>query len=286
MMAKRILERAYDTVLRLQQAEGIEGGTLVKIAIKTPWNVVLGTNHQAGMAFNFTGEHAVGALSHTDDMIPELQAFVGRPLTDLVERFLHADDSQRRAICLAAMNALSHPLLSPERIVRAGFRCQNATMQPLSAPSDIVAVVGYGGAVRQYLGKCRELHVTDLRPRRTFQTTIIGTQVETGPKTLFFHPAEENRQVLSNADVVLITGSTLVNGTYDEVVAYARKARVRAVYGPSAQLPPEFFFENGLTHVLSTVIRDVDRFEYDMVNDVDMEGAIRAHQGMLDISRG
>ena len=37
--------------------------------------------------------------------------------------------------------------------------------------------------------------------------------------------------------------------------------------------------------MLSTVIRDVDRFEYDMVNDVDMEAAIRTHQGMLDISR-
>ena len=85
--------------------------------------------------------------------------------------------------------------------------------------------------------------------------------------------------------MVLITGSTLVNGTYDEVAAYARNARVRAVYGPSAQLPPEFFFENGLTHVLSTVIRDVERFEYDMVNDVDIDGAIRTHQGMLDISR-
>jgi hypothetical protein len=33
------------------------------------------------------------------------------------------------------------------------------------------------------------------------------------------------------------------------------------------------------------VIRNVERFEYDMVNDIDMEGAIRAHQGMLDITR-
>jgi len=77
----------------------------------------------------------------------------------------------------------------------------------------------------------------------------------------------------------------LVNGTYDEVVRCAGKARVRAVCRPSAQLPPESFVENGLTHVLSTLIRDVDQFECDMVNGADMEGAIRELQGMLDISR-
>jgi uncharacterized protein (DUF4213/DUF364 family) len=104
-----------------------------------------------------------------------------------------------------------------------------------------------------------------------------------GPKAVTFHPAAENPAVLGAADVVFITGSTLVNGTFDEVTGWAKGARVRAIYGPSAQLPPEFFFEHGLTHVLSTVIRDVRRFEDDMVNDLDMEAALRAHQGMMDV---
>jgi uncharacterized protein len=285
MTLKPVLDRAYDTVRRLHRAEGIEAGTLLKIAIKVPWNVVLASGDQAGMAFNFTGEHAVGAPTHIDDLIPELPALVGRPLTELVERFLGAEDLQRRAVCLAALNALSHPLLSTERLTRAGLHFRDGNLQALVSPADVVAVVGYGGVVRQYLGKCRELHVTDLRPRGSFQTTVVGAQIETGPKSVFFHPAEENREVLEKADVVLITGSTLVNGSFDELAGWAARARVRAIYGPSAQLPPEFFFENGLTHVLSTVIRDVERFAYDMVNDVDMEAALRAHQSMLDVFR-
>jgi uncharacterized protein (DUF4213/DUF364 family) len=280
-----VLERAYHTVTALRETCGAAPGRLAKVAIKRPWNVVLGTGGPAGLAFNFAGKHAVAAGPEPDDLVPEISAMIDRPLGDLVERYLGSADMQRRAVCLAAINALARPLLEADRLERAGLTwTAGSRLRDLVEPGDRVAVVGYGGVIRELMGRCRELHVTDMRPREQFQTLVIGREVERGPKAVVFHPAEENAEVLGAADAVFITGSTLVNGTFDQVAGWAGGARVRAIYGPSAQLPPEFFFASGLTHVLSTVIRDVARFEDDMLNDLDREAALRAHQDMIDIT--
>jgi uncharacterized protein (DUF4213/DUF364 family) len=280
------LQRAYAQVCALRRTEGVADSALLKVAIKNHWNAVLGTGAHAGLAFNYTNDSLPGPASGSDALVPELRRCVGRPLNELVETYLNADDLPRQAVCLAALNALAHPLLTRERIERAGFHWRDGGHFPeLVKPTDNVAVVGYGGLIRGLTRKCRELHVTDLRPRESFATVVVGEQVETGPTSVIIHPAAENRQVLAAADVVFITGATLVNGTFSELAGWAAGARVRAIYGPSAQLPPEFFFDHGLTHVLSRVIRDVAQFEDDMLNDLDMEVAARKHQGMVDIWR-
>jgi uncharacterized protein (DUF4213/DUF364 family) len=284
-MTNDVLERAYECVRALYREEHLTAGLLRKIAIKAQWNVVLATEGQAGMALNFTGLHSVGDLQQSDDMPAEIGALVGRPLTALVEAYLHREDVHRRAICLAALNALSQPLFAKDRLDRAGFSCRAGDLAGLVRPTDVVTVVGYGGLVRQFLGRCRELHVTELRPSHVFETTVIGEHIEIGPRDVVVHPAEDNEPLMARSDVVLITGSTLVNGTFDELVPYAAKARVRAIYGPSAQLPPEFFFTHGLNLVRAMTIGPLEKFEYDMINDLDMEVALRCNQSMWEITR-
>ena len=83
---------------------------------------------------------------------------------------------------------------------------------------------------------------------------------EHGPAGITVHPAEENREVLKDADVAIITASTLVNGTFEEVAGYAKHARIRALYGSSAQLIPDVLFENGINIVMSVAISDPARF--------------------------
>jgi uncharacterized protein len=286
-MGSITLRRAYDTVMALRRQEGSGDSALLKVAIKNHWNAVLGTGGHAGLAFNYTESNGTGLAPLPDGLVPELHRLVDGPLEALVEACLDAGDLARQAICLAAINALGHPLLARVRVERAGFRWRDGGhFVELVEPTDYVAVIGYGGLVRGLMKRCRELHVTDLRPRACFETLVIGQAVETGPATVVIHPAAENRDVLSAADVVFITGATLVNDSFPELASWASRARVRAIYGPSAQLPPEFFFEHGLTHVLSRVIRDIPQFEDDMLNDLDMEVAARKHQGMMDISRG
>jgi hypothetical protein len=45
-------------------------------------------------------------------------------------------------------------------------------------------------------------------------------------------------------------------------------------------------FEQGVGFVLSHRIRDPERFRYDMVNDIDMETALKTHQQLQVIRKG
>lgn len=107
---------------------------------------------------------------------------------------------------------------------------------------------------------------------------MSGMGVPMERDTVVIHSAEENEEVLSNADVVIITGSTLVNGTFEEVIRYAENARVRAIYGSSAQLFPDVLFDNGVNVVLSVAISDPDQFALDVANALNLETALRRHQ--------
>jgi uncharacterized protein (DUF4213/DUF364 family) len=109
--------------------------------------------------------------------------------------------------------------------------------------------------------------------------------VDYGPKVLSIHSERENEFFLSRSDVVILTGSSLVNGTFAELLAYSRRARSVGLYGPSVGIIPDVLFEQGVDFVLSHRIRDPERFRYDMVNDIDMETALKTSQQLQVIRK-
>ena len=139
----------------------------------------------------------------------------------------------------------------------------------------MVVIIGYGGLVKDYLGRCRELHMTDMRPAESLKTVVVGDVVEYGPMEATVHSAKDNEVVLSQADVASITGSTLVTGTFNEVVGYASKARIR-FFGHSAQLF-RYPLKSGINAVISVAISDPRVLIY-MVNEMDIEPTSKRHQ--------
>ena len=69
---------------------------------------------------------------------------------------------------------------------------------------------------------------------------------------------ERSRRVLNAAEIVFITGLTLVNGTFPEVVRRTPNARHRILVGPTVPLSP-LLFRYGVDLVGSTIILDVSR---------------------------
>lgn len=69
-------------------------------------------------------------------------------------------------------------------------------------------------------------------------------------------PPSEAESHLKKADVVVITGSTLVNKTIDEFLELDLKARVVAVAGPTASILPDVLFDRGATAVMGVTITD------------------------------
>ena len=62
-MDKNIRVETLERLKMLYGREGLEPGTLIKIAVKPQWNAIVGTHEQFGIAINFMGIHAV-RISH------------------------------------------------------------------------------------------------------------------------------------------------------------------------------------------------------------------------------
>lgn len=74
----------------------------------------------------------------------------------------------------------------------------------------------------------------------------------------YFVPASEFRNILPSSDAVIITGSSLVNNTIDELLNHVRKGTELVVTGPSSSLIPDFLFSRGVTKIGSVRITDPD----------------------------
>jgi uncharacterized protein (DUF4213/DUF364 family) len=290
---KNILELTLEHLQTLFKNNPTQPGMLTRLAIKPHWNAILGSNNECGMASNFTGISDY-QIDHSKNR--RFLGLVGKPLFEIAEWGIHSADLIDRSIGIAAISALSQQFLSPTAVRNRGFlaRCwipgdklvrQYPTLSRLVTKNDIVTIVGYGNEVRGLRGKCRELHVIDLLPHEAFDTVIIDTGITYGPRDIVVHSAKDNEKVLKGSDIVIITASTLVNGTYEGMVKYTEKARLVGLYGPDASIIPDAFFEQGIDFIASFRVADPARFSENMINDHDMEFALSTRQNQCIFMR-
>jgi uncharacterized protein (DUF4213/DUF364 family) len=88
--------------------------------------------------------------------------------------------------------------------------------------------------------------------------------IEQDPQTLrgdemgHFIPADESRETIAAADVLIITGVTLVNHTLEPILAAARADAEIAVIGPTASLLPDALFARGVRVVGGVRVKKPD----------------------------
>lgn len=276
---EKILKNTLDILDNLYQESKIERPRVKKIFLKSEWNVIQGTNNLFGMVINFTGIHSIYGEQKLRDRAEALKGLVGKEIFDVALDLISSDNIQERSFAVGSISCLSQPFLSSTQIKKRGF-IECGDIMSMINPEDIIAIVGYGGFVRKLLGKCKEIHVTEMRPRERFESVIIGDKVDFGPKEICIHSEKENIKVLSNADIVMITASTLVNGTFDELIDYSKKARIRGLYGPSGSIIPDVLFKTGLNYLRVFEITNPEKFEYDSINDSSLEVALKENQSM------
>jgi uncharacterized protein (DUF4213/DUF364 family) len=166
----------------------------------------------------------------------------GRPALDLAKEAF-GNHGIRRAVGIAAMNALADTCWRrrphPETELRLGIDAFDATEM---RPGDRVVVVG------AFVPFLREL-------KRRRQPFLV---LEQDPATLkadelpFFRPAEQADSVVPEADVLLITGTTLINDTLEELLRLAKPAARVTMVGPTVSLLPDAFLRRG-ANILGTV---------------------------------
>lgn len=248
------LRDAYDEIGTLYGKEGLVPGRLEKIGYADKWTFVSAGEKQCGMAFNFAGEHAVYGTFDPAPLV-ELREWIGRDLFSVGRKLV---DSGRgrvlRTLCVAILNALTRPLATPEAFTTRNISALTPRAYDFVRKEDRVAVVGYAEFVYDLVQRAAEVHVFDMRPITELRTLVVESGVEYGPCGVFLHDPEEGMGFLEEADVLFLTGSTLVNDTFKGLLTRAKKARVRGMFGPTAGILPEFLFAQGVSYITSSRI--------------------------------
>lgn len=273
-----VVEETFERILSLYGRQVSHSAHLAKIALKPGWTVVMGTDGLCGTAFRFSGPH--GVYGDQPVQPEDLRPLVGRPLADVAAECLASPLMLFRSIAVACMSALSQPFLDTGSLEKRGLAIMEGRniIRESVGLDDVVTLIGYGGMVQDLLGKCRELHIADMRPPDSFLSTVIGETIEYEPREVIVHGAEDDGSIIAKSDVVVITASTLVNGTIDDLLYFCANARVVGLYGASGSLVPDVLFERGIDFVMSHHVQDPVRFAESVRMDMNMEGALRQFQ--------
>jgi len=145
-----------------------------------------------------------------------------------------------RAVGVATLNALSAP--------RVAWQTGDP-MARLDPGVDVVVTVGlFRPAFRKFAGV--EVRVVEREP-------VGDVTAPEGVRVCAFAP-EETATAMDGADVVFVTGSTLVYGGIERYLAAAPESATVVCIGATASMLPEPFFDAGVDVLAGAAVDDVD----------------------------
>jgi uncharacterized protein len=151
--------------------------------------------------------------------------------------FALSPSALRRAIGIATLNALSAAAINQNGLPK-GTLLENVDALEAArvAPDDKVAMVGaFVPFIRKLRGRVADLKVID-KHRDALKPNEQSLWV----------PPERAANALKGASVVILSGSTLVEGGIDELLEFAKSARVRVMAGPTTPMWARPFFARGI----------------------------------------
>jgi hypothetical protein len=207
----------------------LERDALVKdVQIGVFWTAVALDDERCGLASTIAERDCAGGSAMPD--AGELAGMSGRDLAG----WLLAGSSLQASVGMAACNAL---LDVPQE------RCRELNAEELVVERGAgrkVAIVGHFPFVERVQREAETCWVLEQNPR-------AGDL-----------PARRALDVLPAADVIAITGTTLINGTFEELIGLCRPESYVLVLGPSTPLTP-VLFDAGVDAVSGTLVVDPER---------------------------
>ncbi len=163
----------------------------------------------------------------------------GRNAVQLAEDAL-TSSSIRKAVGIATINALSSSCWAREPARGYDVRLGVDPLDELKLPDDAFVVVV--GALTPYL----KLLKARGKPFCVLEKDPATLKPDEMP---FYAPAERAAEIVPRADVLILTGTTLINGTLDGLLALARPGADIVVVGPTASMLPDAFFRRSVRAV-------------------------------------
>jgi uncharacterized protein (DUF4213/DUF364 family) len=189
-----------------------------------------------GVAFTPRDLHDTVCCPKTAAGAPAAGRLVGKGAWELAAYAL-SPSPLRRSLGIATLNALSSMALerwswAPGEMYQ---RLDALDAAEIRAGDHVVMVGSFIPFIKALKGRVEHLSVIDKHPEA----------LKSEERKLWVAP-DCAAAVLASADVVLISGSALVEGGIDELLQACENARRRVLAGPTAPLWPTTFFRHGV----------------------------------------
>jgi uncharacterized protein (DUF4213/DUF364 family) len=147
---------------------------------------------------------------------------------------------------LSVMNAISAEIIahSEYKIIE---NADPADQLDLSTPKKVVIVGAFQSYIKRFADSIHHLSVLELNKK-----ALAPDQYK------YFVPASKAKAAMTSADIIIITGSTILNNTLDALLADSPSSAMVIVVGPSSSLIPDILFEKGVNIIGATQVIDAD----------------------------
>jgi len=174
----------------------------------------------------------------------------GLPAAELMED-ARQPEGLRRAVGIATLNALAERCWQrrphPDMVLCPGMDAFDAG--GLRGDEQVVLV----GAFIPFLKELKRRG----QPYLVLEQNPAALKAEEMP---FYRPAETAREIVPQADVLMITGATLLNDTLEDLLAFARPDTRVTIVGPTVGMLPDVLLARGADVLGSVRITRPDAF--------------------------
>ena len=210
--------------------------------------VKLSTGH-AGVAFTPSGEVPEAVCCPTSAArMPQAGNLEDKPVSQFLEYSLDPN-VLKSAIGVATLNALSQLIIESEQGVEYPIVKDTDGFDLLKIqPNETVSLIGaFGPYIRRLKTMGNPLFIVE----RNIQTLRPD-------EMKYYKPESEMSFALKASDVVIVTGTAIVNHSIDTILSLVNNGKRTAIIGPTASMIPDAFFERGVNVMAGVRILEPD----------------------------
>ncbi|WP_028582076.1 DUF364 domain-containing protein [Desulfogranum japonicum] len=237
-------------ILQTKLGDSLNEIVVEKVVIGIFFTGVKLNNGHGGLCFTpvKTIPEAVCCPSSAKAM-PHSGNIAGTPVSIMLKRMFNGN-AMTRALGIAVMNALSNTIWKEEGIHGYNIQKDADPLDEYVFPEGGKAVV-VGALVpylRMFKNENRDFGILE-KDTATLKPDELARHV----------PEERANEVLAEADLLIITGTTLINDTLEDLIDLAKPGADIIVVGPTASMLPDAFFSRGVRSIGGVMATDPDR---------------------------
>jgi uncharacterized protein len=212
----------------IQQCEELASGVnITDVRVGIGYTAVLLENGCCGLTFTFRNE-----LGPKCAQIEEAGLLIGKPCSQLLEWAMDIN-LVKSSIGLAVINGLLQKSVT-------GYQRGDVLGEIDIKKGDKLGIIGYyKPVIEKFANRARKVYI--------FERNITDDGIL---------PDWAEEIYLPECDVVVISGTTLLNKTLDHILKKSENARETVIMGPTASLSPKIFKESGVTLLAGVKVTD------------------------------